>query len=225
MHGFRRTAICAVILVSLALLAVASASAASITSFAWYGNTTNGGTPSTGLAAGIGTADLYPYCVGTNIVINGQGFVSDGGVSAVTIGGKPARYFKVGSDSQLFAGVGAGAVTGTIQVTTPAGVATSSSTVSIQPCQTTNGVVALPKATGIKPTKAKGGAKIEVFGSGFLGTTGVSVGGINAAFSLPSDYNVYFILPKALANGKQKIVFTGLAGVTHTLTVTINKTS
>jgi hypothetical protein len=225
MRSLSRTALCFAVLVPLALVIAASSFAASITSFAWYGSTTSGQTVNTGLAASIGTADLYPYCVGTNIVINGQGFVADGGVSAVTIGGKPARYFTVGSNTQIFAGVGVGATTGTVQVTTPAGIATSSGTVSIQPCQTTNGVVAIPKATSLKPTKAKGGAKIEIFGSGFLGTTGVSVGGINASFSLPSDYNLYFILPKALANGKQKIVLTGIAGVTHTLTVTINKTS
>jgi hypothetical protein len=225
MRSHSRAVLCLAVLVPLALVVAAPSLAASITSFAWYGNTTNGGTPATGLAAGIGTADLFPYCVGTNMVINGQGFVADGGVSAVTIGGKAARYYTVGSDSQIYAGVGVGATTGPIQVTTPAGVATSPATVSIQPCQATSGVAPLPKATGIKPAKAKGGAKVEVFGSGFLGTSGVMVGGVKTSFSLPSDYNLYFIVPKTAPNGKQKIVLTGIAGVTHTLTVTINKTS
>jgi hypothetical protein len=225
MRSVSRAVLCVAVLVPLALVVVGSSLAASITGFSWYGSTTSGASPATGLAAGIATADLYPYCVGTNIVINGGGFVKDGGVSAVTIGGKPARYYTIGSDSQIFAGVGVGATTGTIQVTTPAGVATSSGTVSIQPCQSTSGVAPLPKATGIKPTSAKGGAKIEIFGSGFLGTSAVTVGGVKTSFSLPSDYNLYFILPKTAPSGKQKIVLTGIAGVTRTLTVTINKKS
>src|SRR5262249_11598342 len=155
MRSLSRTALCVAVLVPLALVVVAGSLAASITSFAWYGNTTNGGTPATGLAAGIGTADLYPYCVGTNMVINGQGFTTEGGVTGVTIGGKPARYYTVGSNTQLFAGVGVGATSGSVQVTTAnGGTATSPSSVSIQPCQATSGVVSIPKATGIKPAKA-----------------------------------------------------------------------
>ena len=78
-----RAAICAAVLVPLALLVASSALAATITSF-------------TGT---IGRATDYPYCYGSTITISGTGFVTDGGVKSVTIGGVPAASFSVGSDT------------------------------------------------------------------------------------------------------------------------------
>src|SRR5262249_13819452 len=111
-----RTSLCLVVLVPVVGLAAASALAATITSFAWYGSTPSGANRNTTLGAPSATADLPPYCVGTNVVINGSGFVSDGGVTGLTIGGVPARYFSVGADDTLYAGVGANAKTGPIVV-------------------------------------------------------------------------------------------------------------
>ena len=59
------------------------------------------------------------------ITVNGSGFVSDGGVTSVTIGGVPASEIIVGSNEILYARLGAGATNGPVVVTTPAGSVTA----------------------------------------------------------------------------------------------------
>src|SRR5579862_5928967 len=87
-------------LVAVAALGVASAaSSATIASFA---NATAKGIPT------YGTAENSPYCLGTMVAIKGSGFVTDGGVTQVMIGGAPAEFVSVGSDSTLYAQIGRG---------------------------------------------------------------------------------------------------------------------
>jgi hypothetical protein len=218
-----RTGIGVALALPLAALLVGSALAATITSLAWYGGITNGNARATGLAATYGTADQQPYCVGTNFVISGSGFVTDG-VTGVTIGGVAARYFSVGDNATLYAGIGADAKTGPVVVTTRSGgTATSTSNVTITPCQAA-APVAKPAATAVSPAKAKGGKKVELLGSGFIGTRSVTVGGVATSFSVPSDYNLYVIVPKTAKNGALPIVVTTAAGPT-TLKVKVTKTA
>jgi hypothetical protein len=216
-----RTSLCLVVLVPAVGLTAASAIAATITSFAWYGSTTSGANRNTTLGATSATADSPPYCVGTNIVINGSGFVSDGGVTGVTIGGVAARYFSVGADDTLYAGVGANAQTGPIAVTTKLGTATSPMNVNILPCSLA--AVARPIASTVTPAKAKSGKKVEVLGSGFIGTKSVTVGGVTTSFSIPSDYNLFLIMPKTAKNGPVAVVLTSAAGANTTLKIKLTK--
>jgi hypothetical protein len=204
-RAMTRTAICAAVLVPLALLVAASAFAATITSF-------------TGT---IGRATDYPYCSGSTIIITGSGFVTDGGVQSVSIGGVPAASFSVGSDSTLYALVGYGATTGPVVVTTPLGSVTSAVPETIYPCAS-SGSTSKPDVTSIAPTKAKGGKKLQLFGSGFVGTTAVTVGGVSATFAVPSDVNMYVIIPTTAKNGNISLSITNAEGTTK---VTIDKTS
>jgi len=68
--------------------------------------------------------------VGTVVVIAGGTFT---GATKVTFGGVPATDFTVNSDTQVTATVPAGAVTGKISITTPAGLATSSGIFTVTP--------------------------------------------------------------------------------------------
>jgi hypothetical protein len=200
-------------LVAVALLAFASAaSSATITSFSNQIVKGNGT---------VGTADSYPYCIGAVLLIQGSGFVTDGGVTAVTIGGVPAEGVTVGSDSKLYAQVGRGA-TGAqpITVTTPAGTATSTGVYTILPCN--NGDIYVPKIESVIPAKAKPGALVQLIGQGFLGATTVTLSGkALTGYAIPSDSNLYLRVP-VTAKAGQKLVFsiTNSAG-TAKATITV----
>ena len=77
--------------------------------------------------------------VGTKVVISGTGFTA---ATSVQFGGVASTY-TVDSDSQITATVPAGAVSGVIRVTTPAGVATTSSSYTV--------TVPGPTVTGLSP--------------------------------------------------------------------------
>jgi hypothetical protein len=66
------------------------------------------------------------------------------------------------------------------------------------------------------PTKATAGKKIALSGSGFVGTTAVTVGGAAAAYAIPSDNLMYVVIPKGATNsattGKVIIKITSPAG-------------
>ena len=198
-----RTGLCVAVLVPVALIAVTSALAVTITSFS--------GT--------IGRASDLPYCYGSTITILGSGFVNDGGITGVTIGGVPAQNINVGSDSTMYALVGPGATSGTVVVTTKAGTATAPGQMLIYPCA--SGVPAALPTVSNAPLKAKQGKKIELFGSGFIGTTAVTVGGVTATYAIPSDNNMYVVIPATAGNGKNGMAKIALTNAKGTVTVPI----
>src|SRR5262245_22365954 len=114
------------LLFALGLIAAGTAGAVTITS--WQGG--KGATPA------IVTANSAS-CPGTMTTINGTGFVNDGGVISVTIGGVPSPQVIVGSDIILYAMVGSGANSGPVVVTTRAGSATATLAANVVPCQST----------------------------------------------------------------------------------------
>jgi hypothetical protein len=196
-----RAALCLAVLVPLGLLIATSAGAATITS--WVGG--KSATPAL-VTAGGGA------CPSTVVMINGSGFVSDGGVTSVTVGGVKATDVFVGSNIVVYARVGAGATDGPVSVTTPAGTATSSTNAVVLVCQATGSAETGPRIQLATPAKVKGGTKVHLLGSGFVGTKSVTVDGIAAAYAIPSDVNMLVIVPKDAKIGKDTIKVTNSKG-------------
>jgi hypothetical protein len=195
-----RTAVSLCALVALGLVAAGTAGAVTISS--WVGGKAS--VPQVVTAAGT--------CPGTVITINGSGFVSDGGITNVTIGGVPAGEITIGSDSVLFARVGAGAQSGTVSVTTKLGTATSSVPATVFPCQSTATATAKPVIDSVSPQRAKTGKKLTLTGSGFVGTTSVRVGGGSVPYAIPSDNRLYVNVPANVKAGLVTITITNNVG-------------
>lgn len=200
--AIRRTALGATLLTALALTAAGSAGAATITS--WFGGKAS--VPQIVTATG--------NCPGTIITINGSGFVNDGGL-AVSIGGVPANQIIVGQDTVIWARVASTATTGPVVVTTSKGSVTApGGNAIVYPCQSTGTAGEKPSVATLKPATAKAGAKLTLNGTGFVGTTSVTVGGEKANYAIPSDILMYIRLPSDLKSGALDIVITNNLGTT-----------
>jgi len=196
-----RTALCLSVLVALGLVAAGSAGAVTISS--WVGG--KAAVPQV-ITAGGGA------CPSTVVFITGTGFVSDGGIVSVTIGGVPASEIVVGSDQYLYARVGAGAQSGPIVVTTKAGSAKATPDAIVWPCQATAAAVDKPVIQAVIPQKAKPGKKLRLLGVNFVGTTSVKVGGEAAAYAIPSDNLMYVRVPADAKAGQLTIEITNTKG-------------
>jgi len=105
---------------------------------------------------------------GSSVTITGNNFT---GVTAVSIGGKPAANFYVNSPTSLTATVADGASSATITVTNPYGTATTSGFTLIPP----------PVITSISPTTGWKGSTITITGTNLTGASNVQIGGNYAA--------------------------------------------
>lgn len=139
---------------------------------------TNAGGSATGAytysAAAPSIAALSPVsgtsAGGTSVVITGTNFI---GTTAVTFGGVSATSFQINSATQITALTpprAPGSVT--VAVVTPGGTITTNFTYS-----------SLPTATTLSPTSGttSGGVTVSINGTNFIGATGVTFGGTNAA--------------------------------------------
>jgi len=197
-----RTVACLSALFALGAVAAGSAGAVSITS--WIGG--KGATPDI-VTAGGGS------CPGTMTTINGSGFVNDGGLTSVTIGGVPSSEVIVGSDNVMYARVGTGATTGgVVVVTTRAGSATATMKVTVVPCQSTATATVKPTIDSVTPQRAKEGKKLTLHGSGFVGTTSVKVGTGSVSYAIPSDGIMYVTVPADVKAGLVTILVTNAKG-------------
>ena len=199
-RAFLRTAVCLSLLGALGLAVAGSAGAVTITS--WRGGSAS--VPAVVTAAG--------NCPGTVVTITGTGFVNDGGIVSVSIGGVPAGAIVVGTDTTLFARTGAGATSGPVIVTTKAGTATATPNAIVWPCQATGAAADAPKIDSVTPQRAKSGKKLTLNGTGFVGTTSVTVGGVTAAYAIPSDLLMYVRVPAGAKAGLTTIVVTNNKG-------------
>ncbi|MDX6512196.1 MAG: large repetitive protein, partial [Gaiellaceae bacterium] len=100
--------------------------------------------------------------IGSAVVINGTGF---GGVSAVRFHGT-ASVFSVASGMKIYARVPAGATTGKITVTTPAGTASSFQQYTVLP----------PTISGFTPGSGKTGTVVTINGTNLAGVNSVKNG-------------------------------------------------
>ena len=111
---------------------------------------------------------------GTSVTITGINFI---GTTAITIGGIPVSSFNIVSPTTITAIVAAGS-SGTIQVTTPEGIANSPG-------------FNAATITFFTPTQGTNGTLISIKGFNFTGVTSVSFGGVAAAsFTGISDTSI-----------------------------------
>jgi len=197
-----RTALCLSLLVALGLVVAGSAGAVTITT--WVGG--KAAVPAVVTASSVS-------CPGTVIFITGSGFVNDGGVVSVSIGGVNASEIVVGSDQYLYARVGPGATSGPVVVTTKAGSAKATTDAIVWPCQATGAASEKPSIISVTPQRAKAGKKLTLAGNGFVGATSVTVAGEAAAYAIPSDNLMYVKVPADAKNGLLTIKVTTGKGV------------
>jgi subtilase family serine protease len=123
--------------------------------------------------------------VGTSVAVNGTNFT---GVTAVTFNGTAATSSTVISSTTITATVPAGATSGPITVSTTAGTGTSATSFTVT-------TVAAPRITGFSPSYGRTGTAVLIAGSGFTGTTSVTLGGASASFVVLSSSRIQAVVP------------------------------
>ncbi len=129
--------------------------------------------------------------VGTIVTITGINFNN---ANAVAFSGTPTPTFTVDSPTQITATVPAGAATGAIGVSTPGGIAESS----------TNFIVTAslpPTISGFTPASGPIGTQIIITGTNFTGTSAVTFGGAPANFTVNSATQITATVPAAAVTG------------------------
>ncbi|MBL7992295.1 MAG: IPT/TIG domain-containing protein, partial [Candidatus Kapabacteria bacterium] len=129
--------------------------------------------------------------IGTTVVITGTNLSS---ALAVEFGGRSA-VFTVNSNSQITATVPAGALSGTVSVTTLAGAASLSGFTFLAP----------PVVSGFTPTSAGVGASVVIAGSNFSGADTVRIGGVVASFVVNSASQITATVPAGAASGSVSV--------------------
>ena len=131
---------------------------------------------------------------GTPVVITGANFT---GATGVAFGGVPATVFTVNSAAQITATVPAGAATGKIRVTTPAGLGDSAADFTVIPA---------PAVTTVAPPSGAPGASVVITGTTFSGATGVAFGGVAATvFTVNSATQITATVPAGAATGRVRV--------------------
>ena len=128
--------------------------------------------------------------VGTAVTIFGLRFT---GATAVAFNGASAAFLVV-SDTQINATVPPEATTGRISVTSPEGTGISAADFV---------VIVAPIISSFTPANSPVGASVTISGTGFLGTTQVAFGGVNAtSFTVNSNIQITATVPADATTGK-----------------------
>jgi uncharacterized repeat protein (TIGR03803 family) len=139
--------------------------------------------------------------VGKTVEILGQGFT---GTTAVSFNGVNATFSNL-SDTYMTATVPAGALTGTVTVTTFTSTMKSN-----------RSFLVTPQIKSFTPTSGVVGTSVTITGVSLTQTTGVNIGGKAASFAVNSDTQVTATVPVGAKTGKPIIITT--AGGTATST-------
>jgi IPT/TIG domain len=143
--------------------------------------------------------------VGASVTLAGSHFI---GTTAVKFNGTAAIAFTVDSDIQITATVPAGATTGKITVTNPAGTGTSTTDFT---------VIVKPSITSFTPSNGAVGSTVTLTGTGFTGTSAVTFNGTAATtFTVNTDVQITVTVPIGATTGK--IAVTNSAGTATSLT-------
>jgi len=142
---------------------------------------------------------------GQIVQLLGQGFT---GTTAVRLG-RGSASFTVMSDTYMTAKVPATGTTGYVTVATPSGTLTSSQTFQV-----------LPVITSFTPTSGPVGTKVTITGSGFIGATKVTFGGVKAtSYTVDSGMQITTTLPTGAKSGNIAITTPGGTASKGTFTV------
>jgi hypothetical protein len=132
--------------------------------------------------------------VGAAVVITGTNF---SGATAVAFNGVSATSFTVNSATSITAVVPAGAGTGRLSVTTPAGTATSINSFA---------VTLAPTIAGFSPGSGPVNSDVIISGTGFIGTTAVAFNGTVApGFRVSSATRITVPVPVGTTSGNIRV--------------------
>jgi uncharacterized repeat protein (TIGR03803 family) len=150
--------------------------------------------------------------VGATVELLGQGFT---GTTGVSFNGVAAKFTNV-SDTYMTAVVPAGALTGTVTVTTFTSTMKSN-----------RAFLVTPQITSFSPASAKFGASVVINGVSFTQATKVTIGGKAATFTVNSDIKITATVPTGALTGAKIVVTTkgGTASTATTLAVVPSITS
>ena len=132
--------------------------------------------------------------VGASVVVNGANFT---GATAVTFNGTSA-VFTVNSAIKITATVPAGATSGKIGVTTPAGSATSAANFSVA-----------PTVNSFSPASGAPGTSVTITGATFTGATAVKFNGFAATFMVNSSTQITAAVPANATTGPISVTTPG----------------
>ncbi len=142
---------------------------------------------------------------GTQVVITGTNFT---GATNVTFGGIPAAAFTVNSPTTITATVPANAVSGPISVTTPNGIASSTTPFQVSPP---------PTIASFTPGSGPVGTSVTITGANLTGATAVSFGGTPVAtFSVTSPTTMTATVPAGAGAGPITVTTPGGTGTSPT---------
>jgi hypothetical protein len=135
--------------------------------------------------------------VGTSVEIMGTNLT---GATSVTFNGTPDPNFVVNSSTDITAHVPAGATTGTIAVTTPAGTDTGG-TFTVTPSP--------PTINSFTPTSGPVGTSVDIQGTNFTGATSVTFNGTpDPAFVVTSSTDITAHVPVGATTGQISVTTT-----------------
>lgn len=166
-----------------------------------YGNTYQGGSTNFGVFFSLKIGQkpfvstvLSSGKVGQPVQILGQGFNS---ATSVSFNGLPV-VFSVKSDTFMTTTVPTGATTGFITVTTGTGTLKSNKKFRVT-----------PQLTSFAPSSGPVGTSVVITGNSLTQTSKVTIGGVNATFTVNSDTQVTATVPATAVTGKIAITTAG----------------
>ncbi len=133
---------------------------------------------------------------GTSVTVTGTNFT---GASNVAFNGTTAS-FTVASATSITTSVPAGAITGTITVTTPGGTATSATSFTVVP---------VPTITSFTPTTGAVGMGVTITGTNFTGATLVRFNTTSATFLVASATSITTTVPAGATTGTIRVTTPG----------------
>jgi hypothetical protein len=145
--------------------------------------------------------------IGGSVTLTGTNFVN---VSSVSLGFINTS-FTVDSPTQITATVPPGLSYGRWRVTTPGGTAVNELVFTVTP----------PEIASFSPASGSTGSNVTITGSGFLNVSQVTLGNVNASFTVDSPTRITATVPAGLEYGRWRVLtpqWTAVDPIVYTVT-------